>query len=83
MPLKEAVEKTETDGKDGDDGKVKYVTVHYSRTARPRLDFYSNLTLLKKKIKKTLKEILMVLTLIMGIVWVVMEIVLVLVGLYG
>lgn len=51
MPLKEAVEKTETDGKDGDDGKVKYVTVHYSRTARPRLDFYSNLTLLKKKKK--------------------------------
>ncbi|XP_017308468.1 B-cell receptor CD22 isoform X1 [Ictalurus punctatus] len=38
VPLKEAVEKTETDGKDGDDGKVKYVTVHYSRTARPSWD---------------------------------------------
>ncbi|KAF4076117.1 hypothetical protein AMELA_G00226870 [Ameiurus melas] len=36
--IPEAVEKTETDGKDGDDGKVKYVTVHYSRTARPSWD---------------------------------------------
>ncbi|XP_060756413.1 B-cell receptor CD22 isoform X1 [Neoarius graeffei] len=34
VPLKEAVEKTETDEKDGDDGKVKYITVHYSRTPR-------------------------------------------------
>lgn len=34
MPLKEAEEKTQTDEKHRDDGKVKYVTVHYSRTAR-------------------------------------------------
>ncbi|MCJ8745420.1 hypothetical protein PDJAM_G00129960 [Pangasius djambal] len=36
VPLKEAEEKTETDKKDGDDGKVKYITVHYSHS--PSLD---------------------------------------------
>lgn len=34
MPLKEAAEKTETGEEHGDDSKVKYVTVHYSRALR-------------------------------------------------
>ncbi|KAM9436724.1 sialoadhesin [Clarias gariepinus] len=33
VPLKEAVEKPWTDEKGGEGGKVKFVTVHYSRTA--------------------------------------------------
>ncbi|TSK20093.1 B-cell receptor CD22 [Bagarius yarrelli] len=32
VPLKEAEGKTEADDQDGDGGKVKYVTVHFSRT---------------------------------------------------